>query len=117
MAGKVPYVGVVVYESLSNAPESTPLYQEDIVLVYAESDPNAVQLVTDLARQQECTYRNETGESISLSVKSIVDVSAALTEDVPAGGALYTRYFRDFDAYQRLEPLLGDTEPPSATSG
>ncbi|MGW4846388.1 DUF4288 domain-containing protein [Nocardia brasiliensis] len=105
---KLAYIAVVVFESTSDSPDYTTLYQEDFVLLYADSADAARELALAAAREQECTYQNEQGETITLSLKGIVDVTPTLTDDLSTGGDLYSRHFRDYEAYQRMEPLLGE---------
>ncbi|WP_218023487.1 DUF4288 domain-containing protein [Nocardia altamirensis] len=105
---RTPYIAVILFESTSDAPDYVPMYQEDFVLLYAESEDAARKLAVAAAKEQECTYRNEQGENITLALKGIVDVNRSLTDDLSNGGDLYARHFRDYDAYRRMEPLLGD---------
>jgi hypothetical protein len=55
---------------------------------------------------QETSYRNADGETISWVLKHVVDVNSVLDADLSQDADLYSRHFRDYDAYQRFEPLL-----------
>ncbi|QIS09042.1 MULTISPECIES: DUF4288 domain-containing protein [Nocardia] len=110
MVSRSPYIAVVVYESTSDSPGYEPMYQEDFVLLYAGSEDEARKLAHEAAVAQETTYENERGELIKVSLKHVVDVNQSLTDDLSKGGDLYSRHFRDYESYRRIESLLGDAE-------
>lgn len=102
-----PYIAILLYES--HSPASTdyrPLYQEDVVLLYADSEDAAKERAAQHGRAQETTYRNADGETISVALKHVVDVNPVLDADLSQDADLYSRHFRDYAAYQRFEPLL-----------
>lgn len=98
------YIAVIVYEFSSDAADYQSLYREDYVLVQAFSDEDARQKASQLAQQG--TYKNEQGENITLVVKHILDVSPVLSENFEHGADLYSRHFRNYQAYVAFEPLL-----------
>ncbi|GGM59259.1 hypothetical protein GCM10012275_33040 [Longimycelium tulufanense] len=108
------YVAVLVYEATSDAPRRRPLYEETFVLVRAASAEQAGRKATRYGRAQETSYRNETGETIRLVLRHVVDVSPVLDDSVRGGHPgedvveVYARHFRNYDAYRRFEPLLSD---------
>ncbi|MEV0711601.1 DUF4288 domain-containing protein [Nocardia aurea] len=108
MTNRTPFVAVLLYESTSDAADYEVMYQEDFVLLYAESEEAARKLALDKAKEQECTYQNGQGETITLSLKHVIDVASAVSDDLTAGGDLYTRHFRDYASYRRMEPLLNE---------
>jgi hypothetical protein len=102
-----PYIAILLYES--HSPDSAgyqPLYQEDIVLLYADSEEGAKQRAAQHGQARETSYRNADGETISWVLKHVVDVNSVLDADLSQDADLYSRHFRDYDAYQRFEPLL-----------
>jgi hypothetical protein len=74
------YIAVVVYESSSDAPGYQKLFEENYVLVKASSDEDARQKALQLAQKGKQTYKNEYQESITWTLKHIVDVSPVLSE-------------------------------------
>ncbi|MEV4124669.1 DUF4288 domain-containing protein [Nocardia sp. NPDC049707] len=102
------FVAVVVYQSTSDAPDYRSLYQEDFVLIHSESEEMARQRALEIAKEQECVYRNEKGENITVAFKCLVDVSPAIDDELSNDAVLYTRHFRDYESYRRMEPLLDD---------
>ncbi|QYN16601.1 DUF4288 domain-containing protein [Amycolatopsis sp. DSM 110486] len=102
------YVAVVLYEATSDSPAYEPLYREDFVLVYAESEEAAREAVTRRVEGETGSHRNEQGELITLRCKRVVDVARALEDDLTHDADLYARHFRDFAAYRRFEPLMAD---------
>ncbi len=103
-----PFVAVILYESTSDSKGFSVLYREDFVLIYAESEGDALRIATERAKGEECAYVNEYGETIHTTVKHMVDVNRATDDDLSAGGDLYSRHFRDYESYRKMEPLLGE---------
>ncbi|KOT92398.1 hypothetical protein ADK86_20735 [Streptomyces sp. NRRL F-5755] len=85
---------------------SDPLYEESVVLVYATDEADARKRAERRARSRETSYLNDRGETVSWSLKRVVDVSAVLDEDLTQDADLYARHFRDYAAYERFEVRL-----------
>lgn len=100
-----PYVAVLLYEFVRDVPDDTPLYQETITLIWARSKAEAEGKSREFAETRECTYANEAGETVRVSLKHLVDV-AEVDDDLSQTAELYTRHFRDYHAYSSFEPLL-----------
>ncbi|GGL32762.1 DUF4288 domain-containing protein [Nocardia jinanensis] len=105
---KSPYIAITLFKFTSDAPDHVPLYREDTTLVYAESEEEARELAEVNFRSDEGSYKNEAGDSITVTPTAIIDVTASLTSDLSEGGDLYSRHFRDFEAYSKWETLLDD---------
>jgi hypothetical protein len=103
-----PFIAITLYVFTSDTEGYRPLYREDVSLVYAESEEQARAIAEANSRLEQGTYKNEAGEDITLTPRAVIDVTAALTDDLSEGGDLYSRHFRDFDAYSKWETLLGD---------
>ncbi|MEV3966768.1 DUF4288 domain-containing protein [Streptomyces sp. NPDC050698] len=107
-----PYVALVVMEATKSAPapagepEQPPLYQENFVLVHATDERSARERVERRARAAETSYLNDRQETVTWRLKAIVDVKEAEDTDLGGDADLYTRHFRDWAAYERVEPLL-----------
>ncbi|HEY2764658.1 MAG TPA: DUF4288 domain-containing protein [Pseudonocardiaceae bacterium] len=102
-----PYITILLYESHSpDSADYRPLYQEDIVLLYADSQDAAKERAAQRGRERETSYRNAEGETITWRLKHVIDVNPALDADLSRDADLYSRHFRNYDAYQRFEPLL-----------
>src|SRR5579871_5708105 len=93
------YIAVVIYESSSNAQSYEPLYQECFFIVQAASEDQARQKALSHAQNAQTSYQNEQGETITWSLKTVVDVSAVLAQKLEDGAELYARHFRDYQAY------------------
>lgn len=102
------YAAVLLYESVSAGPGAEPLYEETITLIWAESKEEAESKAREYAKTRECAYTNEAGETVEVSLKSVLDVSE-VTDDLGKTADIYTRHFRNYDAYRSFEPLLGGT--------
>ncbi|MEO1621677.1 MAG: DUF4288 domain-containing protein, partial [Cyanobacteria bacterium J06632_3] len=62
-------------------------------------------------KQEEISYQNENHETITISLKLLLDVRPieAADGDFAFRGEvceIYSRYFRDYMAYEAFEPLL-----------
>ncbi|WP_017655828.1 DUF4288 domain-containing protein [Fortiea contorta] len=107
------YIAVIVYESSSDAPNYQHLYQESFVLIKATSLELAKKKAANYAKKEEVSYKNEDGETITWSLKQVVDVNSVLYDDFDTfsdGIDLYTRHFRNYDAYHLFEPVLSPEE-------
>ncbi|MFD7667108.1 DUF4288 domain-containing protein [Streptomyces sp. NPDC059788] len=110
--GPKPYIAVVLMESPGRG-GSDPLYEESVVLVYATDDADARCRAERRARSREAGCHgslDDRGETVAWCFKRVVDVSAALDEDLTQDADLYARQFRDYAAYERFEPLLSGEE-------
>ena len=105
------YIAVILYETSSTAPEYKPLYQECFVLIKATSSEEANEKALIYAMRQEGSYQNEYNETITWSLKQVVDVNSVLYDEFEDGTELYARHFRNYEAYRLWEPLLSDGEP------
>lgn len=104
------YIAVILYESSSSAPEYKPLYEECFVLVKAISVEEAYEKALSHAKEQEGSYQNEYKDTITWSLKQVVDVNSVLSDEFDDGIELYARHFRNYEAYRLFEPLLSDSE-------
>ena len=102
------YSAVLVFESSSPAPGYAPLYEEQIVLFVASSEAEARAKAIAYGQQEEFSYQNCYGETIFVTFKQLVEVQSSLYEgeQIEAGTEVYSRYFRDYAAYEAFEPLL-----------
>ncbi|WP_328393463.1 DUF4288 domain-containing protein [Nocardia sp. NBC_00416] len=103
---KSPYIAITLFKFTSDAPDYVPLYREDTTLLYAESEAEARELAEENFRSDEGTYKNEAGYNVTVTPTAVVDVVAALIDDLSEGGDLYSRHFRDFEAYSKWETML-----------
>lgn len=109
---KSPYIAITLFEFTSDAPDHLPLYREDVTLLYAESEKEARALVEEHFQKDAGTYKNEAGDTITVTPTAVIDVVAALIDDLSDGGDLYSRHFHDFHAYSRWETMLSDRPHP-----
>ncbi|MFE7747310.1 DUF4288 domain-containing protein [Nocardia sp. NPDC057455] len=105
---KSPYIAITLFKFTSGAENYVPLYREDVTLIYAESEEEARELTEANFRSDAGTYENEAGDTITITPTAVIDVVAALTDDLSEGGDLYSRHFRDFEAYSKMETLLDE---------
>lgn len=103
MSAKKTYFAILLFQSSSAGTSRAPLYSEDVVLLRAGSDDEARQKADAYARTLETTYDNADGESVTVSFIETVEVHNALYDDLSGDAVdLYSRHFRDIDAYRKF---------------
>jgi Domain of unknown function (DUF4288) len=101
------FVIVVVSESsksLNGEPRGNLFYQECTSLIKASSLEEAEQKAVDYANNQNTSYKNCYGETVTWTVKQVVQVTDVLDDelDLRADAVdLFVRGFYDYEAYQR----------------
>jgi len=103
------YAAILVYESSSSASDYVKLYSEVTVLVESASLEEAEEKARRLGRDREVSYLNERGETIKWTLRHVVD-TAAVDGSLADGTEIYTRHFRNYQAYREFEPLLSGEE-------
>ncbi|MEH1842760.1 MAG: DUF4288 domain-containing protein [Nostoc sp.] len=107
------YIAIILYKSSSDKPDYQPLYQESFVLVKATSLQEAKVKVLNHAKNESVSYTNENGETITWSFEQVVDMNSVLHDNFDSSEEivdLYTRHFRNYEAYQSFEPLLSQEQ-------
>jgi uncharacterized protein DUF4288 len=99
------YAAVLVYEATSPTEGYEPLYEETVTLVRANSVSQAEERARDFARSRVTEYLNQYGEMITWTFKHLIDVSE-VDDDLVDGAEVYTRHFRDYEAYRAFETML-----------
>lgn len=105
---KSPYIAITLFEFTSDAPDYVPLYREDVTLLYADTEAEARELAEKNFRSDAETYKNEAGYNVTVTPTAVIDVVAALIDDLSEGGDLYSRHFRDYESYSKWEPMLNE---------
>jgi hypothetical protein len=103
------YAAVFVYESFSPAVGYEPLYEETVAIFLATSENHAVEKAREHDRSRQTTYQNEYHETITWVLKHLIDVSE-ISDEIGDGAEIYTRHFRDYQAYYAFETLLPDQD-------
>lgn len=100
------YIAILLLGTTSEESGHQPLYEESFVLVKAESEPEAKNKATDLAKQQQDSYRDENHTLVSWQLIEVLDVKRLEDTTFDDGTELYSRLFRDYQAYRSFEPRL-----------
>ncbi|MFK8906518.1 DUF4288 domain-containing protein [Streptomyces sp. YS-3] len=100
------YVAVLLCAASTTADGRAPLYQENFVLLRAVDESEAREKAFAHGRRLETSYENEFGDTVSWKLLHVVDVSEVGQSDLDDGSEVYTRHFRNYDAYRSFEPLL-----------
>jgi hypothetical protein len=109
------YAAVILYELTCPSTDFETVYEETVTVLRAESPEQAWEAARRFGKTLEGSYRNEYGETLTNSVKRIVDV-AAINDDLDGDAEVYTRYFRDYAAYRAIQPRSGEGEHPDGTA-
>ncbi len=108
--GRTTFAALLVYEALSSAPDSEPLYEETVTLFSAESVEDATRKAHLHGTDRETGYENAEGAKITWKLKHVLDVGEVFDNPCEDGAEIHTRHFRNYHAYEMFEALLGKTE-------
>ncbi|GAB3670590.1 DUF4288 domain-containing protein [Saccharopolyspora tripterygii] len=100
------YVAVLLLEAHSEG--QRPFYEESFVLLTAESPEEAAEKARECGKQQETSYEDENHQQVSWKLKQIVEVKPLEDATFDDGSELFSRFFRNYDAYASLEALTED---------
>ncbi|MDI2032861.1 DUF4288 domain-containing protein [Saccharopolyspora sp. TS4A08] len=100
------YVAVLLLESESEG--QPPLYEESFVLLTAESAEEAAEKAQECGKQQESSYEDENHRPVTWKLKQVVEVKPLEDATFDDGSELYSRFFRNHDAYRSLDTLTED---------
>lgn len=92
------YIAVLVYESSSDAAGYEPLYEESFMVLSADSDEKAREKALKQANEPY-SYKNQYGDTVTWLFKQLVDVKQLFNDNIKDGTEIYSRYFRNYEAY------------------
>jgi hypothetical protein len=98
------FAAVVVYESACERPGYQPLFEETVTLLEADSAEHAAEKARAHAESRETSYRNDDGDTITWTFRHLVDL-VEVDGPLGDGAEVYTRHFRDYRAWLKVEPL------------
>jgi hypothetical protein len=97
------YICVSIHESLSDAADHTPLYEERLTLIRASSKEAATSKAQQIVKAATHSYQNQFGQTISWTCRQILEVTEVIDGTLSDGAEIYGRYFADLAAYERFE--------------
>ncbi|RRO15525.1 DUF4288 domain-containing protein [Saccharopolyspora rhizosphaerae] len=100
------YVAVLLLEAESEG--QPPLYEESFVLLTAESAEEATEKAKECGKQQETSYEDENHRQVTWRLKHIVEVKPLEDATFDDGTELFSRFFRNHEAYRSLDLLTED---------
>ncbi|MDQ1293240.1 MAG: hypothetical protein QG608_1121 [Actinomycetota bacterium] len=100
------FIALLLSRSSSDRPGYRPLWQEDMVLIRATSLPEGKARAKARGERAQTSYANESGETITWTFDRVVDIAEALEDDLSGDADLYSRAFRNYQAYADFEPML-----------
>jgi hypothetical protein len=92
------YIAVIVYESSADPTDYDPLYEENFMLLKADSEEEAKEKALSHVNQPH-SYKNEYGQTITWSFKQLVELLPVWNTEITDGIELCSRYFRNYEAY------------------
>ncbi|MGH3568946.1 MAG: DUF4288 domain-containing protein [Pseudonocardia sp.] len=104
--GRQPYITVLLFGSTADSDDYRSLYREDVTLLYGVSQDDAQRRAEEHGRSLETTFANDRGERITWTLLEVVDVAPVLEDRFDEDAELYSRHFRDVDAYRSFDPRL-----------
>jgi hypothetical protein len=96
------YAAVILNELSSPSPSHQTLYEEEIVLILADSEANARELTISHAKAQEDSYQNQYGETITHRFKAIKDIRL-MPPEIGSGTTVYSRFFNNIETYEAFD--------------
>ena len=81
-------------------------FRECFVLIIASSLESAQEKILSHASKEQASYGTENNDTITWSLKQVVDVNSVLYNDFDDVTNLYARHFWNYEAYRLFEPLL-----------
>jgi hypothetical protein len=103
------FICLSIHEASCDAQGFLPLYEERLTLIKASSKREATDKAQHMVKAATHSYKNADGQTIAWSCKRIVNVTEIIDSSLADGAEIYGRYFRDLDAYDRLESALKDS--------
>src|ERR1700691_2150487 len=98
-----PFICVSIHEASSDAKDFAPLFEERLTLIRAGSRDEATSKAQQLVKEATHSYKNKDGQTITWTCRRIVEVAEIVDSSLTDGAEIYGRYFRDLNAYQRIE--------------
>jgi hypothetical protein len=86
------YSAMIIYESdVEGPPDPSPIREESIRVLCAESEKQAWKKAEQVGRQNEHSYKNERGELVSWKFRRVVEVQDLCEEELTDGVEVFSR--------------------------
>ncbi|GGQ07524.1 hypothetical protein GCM10010140_42200 [Streptosporangium pseudovulgare] len=99
---EVPYIAVLVFRTEVGGGYAPARFSEDIVLIRARSPERARAVAETRGREEETSYANEYGETVTWAFVGVADVREALYDSLDENVTLYSRSFDDLARYRQV---------------
>ncbi|WP_433420959.1 DUF4288 domain-containing protein [Microtetraspora malaysiensis] len=99
---RVPYIAILVFKTQVGGGYAPPRFSEDIVLIHACSLDEARASADSRGREDETSYANEDGETVTWTFVGVADVREALYDSLDEDASLYSRSFDELTRYKQL---------------
>ncbi|WP_433223446.1 DUF4288 domain-containing protein [Microtetraspora malaysiensis] len=99
---RVPYIAILVFKTQVGGGYAPPRFSEDIVLLHALSLDEARAAADSRGREDETSYANEYGETVTWTFVGVADVREALYDSLDEDVSLYSRSFDELTRYKQV---------------
>lgn len=97
------YYAVVILNELSSpSPSHKTLYEEEVVMISASSEDDARERAISCGKEQEDSYQNQSGETITHRFKAVKDVQL-MPPELESGTTVYSRFFSNIKTYEAFD--------------
>lgn len=86
------YSAMIIYETeVEGPPDPSPIREESIRVIRADSEPLAWKKAEEVGRQNEHSYKNDRGELVSWRFVQVVEVQDLCEEELTDGVEVFSR--------------------------
>ncbi|MEU4832095.1 DUF4288 domain-containing protein [Streptosporangium sp. NPDC023615] len=101
-ADRRPYIALLVQRVVVEGGYAPARYTEDTVLIHERSIEDAKRRAEAMGKDEEVSYLNEFGETVTWTFIGVADVRETLYDDLASDTSLYSRSFDDLPRYRDL---------------
>lgn len=102
-------VSILLHTSPVDAPDAHQLWEERILLIFADDEEEANQKAEAIARKHEFNYENVEGNMLTVKFECI-ERTCLIDDELVDGCEIFSRFLRDSEARSLLEPFDENSE-------
>jgi hypothetical protein len=100
------YSADLFFESVhDNFPKDTDLWEEQVLLINANSEEEARATAEELGRRNEHVYTSGTGDNVHWVFRMVASVDEILDENLKSGTEVFSRFLRAAEVKALLTPF------------
>jgi len=86
------FTASILFQSEISGDQNSPLWEERIILLKADSEPEAKSLAERYGRSAETKYVSATKEEVAWKVESILGLNEVLDSSLDSGAEVFSRF-------------------------